>query len=780
MSSTTPETKTATEPEGPQQDPIVDEQTGVYGWFRRNQKLLLYTVGMFVLVFFSVSGPMLALINDWFAPHVERPAITVGGDEVKLEAMDYQVGEQIANRPGALSFVLPMINTGDNGRSEATEVYAILRRAAITEGLGISFAEVDKAIATRLEQSAGQMTSETALAAQAGFNSLAAFRNIVGEAMRIGTLIHLQTLALDSSDASVLEDVLGDREKVKFKVATFDEAKLAEELEAAGNASYEDLTAWVEEKTTLEKRQMDVLGGNEVALEIAGLLLADFDRTQWEDNYLAEFEIAEEELTRLYNTNRERFKQEDETYRALEDEGVAEELTKQREAQEVLVQMSADIREKQAEFTKAEDDAFRQANEDAFTAANVLTEAKAKLEADPDNEDLKKEVADAELAKTQADNNRKAAEEARDQKIAAFDFFAAFTELASDENGLKKGAVTKKVEPRRDAEALKDLDSEELGLGTWEQAVVATYLRKVGQLGTSPANTDKASFLYRATDLLLEPLKPREELEPLLAGAYYKEKAKEQAEEKKAAFEAALLRLAKAKMPDKVAEIEGQRASRIEERFTEWKTEIEADIEHAKDVIASVREGTIAHQDWLEELARLEAELGMAESKREEFGTAVGDEIDSEIAEAAQEFHAAVLDEAAAEAGFVVQEIGPLPRDVARSPRFDKKYDKTAVFLYRSHAELEEGDSTGLVEDTAERRLHCAVVTGVMPLEPSDVRRAEFVRAKKGAASGFSAFDSYASERAYTAQSQAFTLPALEERYAVKRPVGKQSEPSDG
>ena len=39
-----------------------DELSGVYGFFRRHQKKLLYTAGLFTLLTFSITGSMTALI----------------------------------------------------------------------------------------------------------------------------------------------------------------------------------------------------------------------------------------------------------------------------------------------------------------------------------------------------------------------------------------------------------------------------------------------------------------------------------------------------------------------------------------------------------------------------------------------------------------------------------------------------------------------------------------------------------------------------------------------
>ncbi|MCR9247137.1 MAG: hypothetical protein NXI31_19055 [bacterium] len=764
--STTPENQPSEAPEGPQHEPLVDGQSGVYGWFRRNQKILLYTVGMFVLVFFSVSGPMLAWVDRTFSTPPDLPSITVGGQSVSLTQEDFTVGRQVAARRGAMSVVLPMIQVGQN--PDADEVFAILRRVAIAEGFEISNLEVDRAINAWLEES--ESGSAAQLAGQAGFGSLAEFRQVVGEAQRIGMLIRLQTLALDNSDAAILEDVIGEREKITLKVASYDESARMAELKAAGGVTDEDLRTWLDGKDDTEKQRLDVFAPNQVALILAGVKHAEYDRSEWEASYLTDLVIGEEELEKLYQADREKFKQEDGTYKTLEDEGVADQLKAKREVNEILKQILAKVRERRTEFMSAEDDAFRTANEEFLAAQNEKVEVQQALDKDPENEQFKADLQDAENKLTQRENAKNTANEAREAKFSAFDFVAAFNELTKGENGPFKGVFVHDMGGLKTGDDLKDLEIEGLELGEWPQGHLATFLNKKGQLGFQPAFTEKGTFLYQAKDLLTKPLKSWEELKPLLEDAYFGEKAQTEAEEKKDKFEAALLRLAKTKMPDKVAEIEGKKQERIDEAMTKWESDLNDELAYAKKQRDEARAGTAARRAWEKKVTQLEALLTTKPQRLNITTDEIAKAIEEEIGEEAKKHHLAVLDEAAAEAGFTVAEFGPFPRDLSRRPRFDKKYDKTVVYLFRTNSELEKDESTGLLHDAGEKRYHCAVCTDVQPLEPADVMRAEFENRRKGLAT-------YAAMQAYQAYGQAFTLEALEQRYALTRPVGEQGMP---
>ncbi|MCA8953680.1 MAG: hypothetical protein KDE27_29475 [Planctomycetes bacterium] len=770
--STTPDKKPDEEPASPAHPPIVDEQTGVYGWFRRNQKALLYSVGLFVLITFSVSGPMLAAVKSLFEKERAMPTMVVGKEKVTLEPADYSIGQAIASRLQTLqgAKVLPyFFSVGEGGRTDAADVFAMLRRAAITEGIEPSYTEVDRVIGELLQGSTIQ--SPTQLARQNGFGSLAEFEMVLAEALRIGTLIHIESLALDSSEASILQKVIGDREKVACRVASFDEAARADDLKANTEITYEDLTKWLDAKELADKQRMQVFAPNQIALNIGAILYADFDRAQWVDDYLKDFTVGEEELTKLYNAQRKRFEQEDGTFKALEDEGVKDDILQRREIEEILKKINTDIRNKKIEFEQPKRTAFSEASTEVMTAQNNKATAEKEVADKPEDEAAKQRLFEATQlleAKELARDEAKAAMEAAQGE---FDFLAAFHEFAKD----RAGVVTRSFDDPRAPEALKDLDAGDLGLGTWENAQMATNLTRVGDIGYGPVTTDKAGFVYAIKAAVVRPLKSQEELEPLLEGAYFNEKAKTEAEEKKTKMEDELLRLAKAKMPEKVQEIEGKRDSRIDEQISEWEADMQKQVEHAQGKLAETRPETAAQAAWDQKLTELNSRLAAKESRREEITKEVDEAIAAEIGEEAKKFHREVLDEAAAAAGFTVADVGPLPRDVAQRPRFDKRYDKKTVFLYRNHAELDENDSTGMLHDTTDRLWLVAVCTQVAPLDRSDIERREFEGRRQG---GY--FRSFALDQANMAFQQAWTREALEKRYKVERPIGEQSEPQPG
>lgn len=767
-------------------DAHFDEKTGIYGFFRRNQKRILYTVGLFTLLTFSVGGPMLATVRGVFETKQPMATIVVGGKQVQLDREDFVYGQAIARSIGTLYTVVPYLDPGDGGSGDLDMIYAILRRVAITEGFGISMDEVDHAIKAIVDKA--KLNSATQLAGLRGFGSLAEFRNLMGEAMRIGDLVHLQSLALESSDAAVLQLLTSDREKITFKVATFDEKALEEQLKKAGGLTDEDLKKWLDGKTDAEKNRIQVYDTNRVELVFGAAIQADFDAAQWQDTALKDWKPADDQIKKQYEAEKEaRFKLPDNKgYKPADDEAVKAELTELLQIDQVQNYVLGKLREKQNEAMKPANDEQRKANEDWAKRQNMVNEAqqkadaaKAKLAAKPDDPALQAEqkAADEELRLAKEvmpamETARKDADTKVKQARAAFDFVAEFTALTKD----KKGFVVKSFSGKHNAEELKDLDtlkdadSKELGLGQWPQSFYATALQDKGFLGQIPGRTTKATLLYQARDVEVRPLKAWDKLKPLLEGAYFTEKAKTEAEAKKKLMEESLLTLAKAKMPEKVAEIEGKRQKSVDDKLAEWEKQAQADLEKAEKILATeAHPGTQAFEAWTKRRDTLKDQLAKKEDKRKAIDAEVGKQIETDIGTEAKKYHGEVLAAAAAAAGFQVTELPPYSRELSTKPRFDKSYDPTVVYLFQHHAKMKAGESTGMVQDTTNRRWIVGACTKVEPLTPADIERREFETLRKGYG-----FESFASKRANDAFRQAFTRKALEKRYSYTPPVGEQ------
>jgi len=704
----------------------------------------------------------------------------------------------VANSPMAIPpGVIPWPRFDDEDSSQRTQIFALMRRAAIEEGVGVSMVEVDRAIETLRDLV--KSDSAAKLARDIGMGSLARYRTVVAEAMRIGTWLRLQTLAIDTTDARVMAKLTKGKEKITLRVASLDEKQLEVTMKAAAPIADADLDAWFAGKSDPEKMQMQAFDLPRVELRFGALLFGEgqFDATQWQDAWLKDFTVTDEQLQKYYAAERDtRFKLEgDNQWKPFDDAAVKAELTALAQAEHVMNQLLGEVRGKLAETLKPLDEELTRTQQAVAAAETGVGEAMAKvatheidlkkkqdeLAAKPDDQALKDAVAKAQTDHDAAKNEAQAAKDklppltaaveaakqAQKDARANFDFPAAFTALTAG----KSGFVQKAISGTKTAEELKDLDKLGTELGMWPLSAQGAQLAGKGDLCQVVGRTSKAVILYQATAAEPRPLKPKEQLQPLVSGAYWTEKARAEAQERKKKMEEALLRLAKEKMADKVAEIEGKLQSRVDEKLAEWEKKTNDAIAAAQATIATLQPGTQARSSWEGELAVKQAELARRDATKQRFETEIKREIDSEIAVAAKEHHAAVIDAAAAEAGFTVAEFGPLSREVAQEPRFDKNYDLTVVHLMRVSQNLKAGESTAVTQDFANRRWHFAICTKVDPLQPADVSRRRFEQERSGGG-----FSSFAAQQAAEALRQSFTLKALEARYELQRPVGEQRE----
>lgn len=797
MAMTPAQPSVPTTPTPPPPDAHYDELSGVYGFFRRHQKKILYSAGLFTLLTFSITGAVTQVVNEWFTPPTPMPTIVVNGQRIELERRDYDYGSLLANNHGlAIPYgVLPPISAGDGARSELGDVLAVLRRAAITEGIEPSMIEVDRAIEALREMV--KAPSAAKLASNMSFPSLAAYRDLMAEAMRIGMLVRLQTLAVDSTDARVLYQLKSDREKDTLRVATLDEKKLEETLKAAATLSDDDLQKWLDGKSDAEKSRIGIFDLPRAELRFGGILLAadQFDPEQWKDTFLKDFTVGDDQLKGYYEQEKDaRFKLEgDKQWKPFDDAAVKAELTRLVQAEQVMNQILAKLREQQTEAMKAPNEELMRAQTEVGVAQNSiqeldqqaqvkqkeLTAKEAELAQKPDDQALKDAVAqlrkdadklkeDSFAAQAVVPSKKAAVTAAQDAMTAArsnFDFVGKFAELTKD----KKGIVQKAMTGTKNADELKDLDALGLDLGKWPLSMQGTNLQGVGDLSFAPGRTSKAILGYQASALERQPLKPKDKIKPLAEGAYWTEQAKKQGEEKKKLMEEALLRLAKAKMPEKVTELEGKQQERVDQKAKEFEENLTKEIAEAEKVLARPGLGENAAAPWRRKLESSKARLGTLTQMREVFTAEVKKAIEQEIATEAKKHYKDVLDAAAAEAGFVVADVGPFPRDLQRQPRFDKRYDPTVVYLWSSQTSLKEGDATDVLQDMAQRRYHVAVCTKVEPVGDADLTRRDFESLRTG-----DGMYTFATQQAVGAYQRAFTREAIELRYELKRPAGEQ------
>lgn len=751
-------------PQTPQPDDRHDEFTGAFGFFRKYQKLILYTAGIFALVTFSITGA----VTQWLqgvttGPTGPMPTISVGGKQVELQLEDNEIAGQLARRiPTLPPGVLPEFIVGKDSNDLATRL-AILRRAAIECGIDVSLDEVDDAIdwLVRASNARNQASdTKTQLALQRGMSSLGQYRSLVKEAMRIGNFVLLMSMGVDVSDAASMQQLLEgeDREKIACRVATFDMKALEQELAAKGDITEDGIRSWMEEKSDAEKSRLEVFDTNRVSLLLGVLRHEAFDATQWTEE-LSGFEFGEQQKGVLYKQEIDRFKDDKGKPKPMDDAEVTAQLEKLAKADEVLNKLLAKLREEQqAVLTPLQQEQARNM-QDKIQAEKTRNEAKAQSEAAPDDEELKGKLRAAEETFVAMENAAKNAENAVNDARKAFDFRGRFAELTKD----KAGAEVVEVPGPTNAKGLKDLAAQ--GLGEWKTPERATSLRTAGELGAMPERAQNGSFLLQATEVVVRPMKAWDEIKDNLKDMYFREQAKKAADEKKQVLADELLRLGKEKAAEKVAELEQKQAAEVDKRYAEWEQKTTADLAEAEQQLTRLQAGTQAHRAWDMKRAGLQAQIDGKDKQRELFTTIVKNETDAELRKVAKERYGEVLDAAAEKAGFAVATVGPLRRDVRSRPFFNKRYDRTVVFLWGGIVNaLEQGESTDIVEDTVERRYQIAVCDKVEPLTLADLSRKEFAQKKL----------SFALIEVSKALNQSYSMDALKARYDYREPEGRQ------
>ena len=318
-----------------------DEFAGAFGFFRKYQKLILYTAGLFALVTFSISTAMTQWLHDVTdGPGGPMPTIVVDGAKTELQIEDSEIGGLLSRKLGTLpTGVLPEFVVGSDANDLSTR-FAILRRAAITSGLEVSMTEVDKSIdwLVRVSNSRSQANDNaTQLALQRGFGSLSEYRALVKEGMRIGNYVLLHSMGIDTSDAAALRQLLDgeDRKKIVCRVATFDMKALEAELKAQGVVSEDDIRKWMEGKPDDEKSRLEVFDTNRVALLLGVLRFDAIDAAQWTEE-LTGFTVGEEQRQMLYKQEIDRFKDDKGKPKPVDDAEVAAQLEKLLKVDEVL------------------------------------------------------------------------------------------------------------------------------------------------------------------------------------------------------------------------------------------------------------------------------------------------------------------------------------------------------------------------------------------------------------------------------------------------------------
>ncbi|MCC6781284.1 MAG: hypothetical protein IT457_00460 [Planctomycetes bacterium] len=753
-------------------------------FFRKYQRIILFTAGIFALVTFSISGNMLEFFSGLRQTSATYPTMVIAGRSVSVTEEDYAVAQLLTARDesrggglGDLVVAVPPLLEPD-GNDPRVEVYAALRRLAIEYGIEYSDDEVEKAIQTGLTiGGALGATHVQDLRVIGGYSDLTQFRKVIGEALRIGTFVRMQALAIDTTDASLAGQLAKDVELLTVVTAAIDEKAIQTAIEQK-DVSDDDLKTWINGLSHDDQNARGFLDSARYRVDLAWLELAAFDPAAFAKE-LGDKQFSEDEVKGYYELNKFRLYQKEKPKDAppdqvtepeyLElDEALKTQITKRLQAEAVLRSIWDTVTTRAIEAVKAENEAVVAAQAALTEAQKGVETAMPRGQAADATEDEKKALSDAEAAVTAAKAKLADAQKALGDKRAAFELAAVVTELAAGRAGV--GVTDSGAEPLS-LQGLQDLAP----VAPWQGSAAVGALSMESPLSTQVQRSPTHAFQVRLRSFAEAPLKKFEDIREKARSDWFAMKAGEEVTQKVKDFEAKLVELAKAKIPERIAELEKQRDEKVTTRLTEWRDGLNAKLTVAKekrDLHEKRDPKSQAFKQMKAEVERLEAELTKEEAQRKLLLDEVQKETDAEITKSSKAKYPEVLAEAAQPFGFVVENHGPFPRELfGTTGRVRDAYPEAVRFLWNNSSvtALKVGEATELLQDFTGRKRYLAAATAVEKGTLAQVTRRKLLMER----------ESVGDRRSIQAIMQSFSLDALTQRYGWKRPSDTEIKPAN-
>ncbi|MFO1051505.1 MAG: hypothetical protein U1F36_04785 [Planctomycetota bacterium] len=710
-------------------------------FFRKYQRIILYTAGIFALVSFSISGPILTFFASLTQRSQPMASMKVEGRDVAVTVDDIATAQRLVQRGergrSDLVVVLPTL-FGAESTDSKVDVYAALRRLAIEYGLEYSDDEVDRAIdnALRIGNAAG-LTSVNDLW-RGRYESLSEFRHIIGESLRISTFVRLQAMAIDTSLASVADSLSRDLERVTLDAAVLDEKALQTAIEQK-DVSDEDLGAWIASLTKAEQNSHGFLDQNRYKIDVASLANADFDPANFAEE-LAGKTFSDDEVSSYYELNKFRLWQKPKAPDAAADappeydpldDALKVTIRQRLGAEAVLKAIWDKVTERLNESIKAEvavrDAAIAKVDE----AQKGVETASVRGNAADATEAEKKALTDAMAAVTAAKESVTSADKAVADKLASFDSKAAFEELAKGRKGLAYASAPEQSMTITQLESIEPVKP-------WTGSAAVAALTLAQPLTTQVQRSAGFSFHVRLRAIEETPLKPLADIRDKARTDWFTMKAGDAAKERTTGFEDDLKALSRAKIPERIAELEKERDTKLETKVADWKADIEkrlAEEKTQRDFHQKRDPDSQAFHGHQAQVDKLEAELAKLEDQRKLFLEGLQKECDDAIAKAAKAHYGEVLAEAAAKHEFTVSSFGPYPRELFVAGRSRDAYPEAVQFLFGNPTVrgLEQGDATDVLPDAAHRKRYLAVCTKVEKGGLADITRRQLLDGRESA-----------------------------------------------
>ncbi len=730
-----------------------------FDFFRKHQKLILYTAVTFALLTFSISGAMMAWFDQFSAGGFRGALLTLGnGRSVSVTMEDHRIAQLLTQR-GIIPPLIPAVGGEKASEGDRVEILAAVRRLAMAYDIDSSLAEGQAAIKHVLEvwpAKEGQPPVTAADLPRISGLSGDQYDLLLRESLRISTFLRMFAFAADTSDAELAEKLAKDMKVLTMKVATLDKKAIEDQLKTV-EVSDDDLKTWLGGLSDAEKQPYQ--DTNRVGVKAAGVKLTGFDPTVFATE-LGDKQYDDAAVEARYNLDREIYFRKEvkegeaapaDPYVPLAE--VKDTLILRLKAEDALKVVIEKLRAQMGESLLAAVDA-RNVLVKALAAARAAQADADKLSVEkPDDAALKTDAAAKKTAVEGAEAAHKVADAAVDTARRAFDLEAALAKATT-----AKLTIAAAPEPKN-ADGLKDLPE----FGPWDASWSAASIDLPGDICARVQNTKAGVFLFQVLDVVKTPLKEFTAIKDKLKEDYYKKKADEQGKATLTKFEDALKRLAREAKKADIDKMEADLVTDVTKRFDDWKAKADADLAKAQAMLVTLEKDKDSrpYKRWQAELERVERERNDADQKRKTIEADLRKEVDGKIAELVKTTRTSVMIAAATEAGLTVETLGPVRKDADAQPRFQEDRPARERFLLSNQAikQLKEGESSDALEDFTNRAHHMVTMEKIELGSVAMLTRRELVAARSG----------FASERAGRAVLQSFSLDALKKGWGYRR-----------
>ncbi len=735
-----------------------------FDFFRKHQKLILYTAVTFALLTFSISGAMMAWFDQFSAGGFKGALLTLGdGRSVSVTTEDHRIAQALTQR-GIIPPLIPAVGGEKASEGDRVEILAAVRRLAVAYDIDSSLAEGQAAIKHVLEvwpTKEGEPPVTAADLPRMSGLSGDEYDLLMRESLRIATFLRMFAFAADTSDAELADKLAKEMKVLTMKVATLDKKAIEDQLKAV-EVSDDDLKTWLGGLSDAEKQPYQ--DTNRVGVKAAGVKLEGFDPTVFAaelgDKQLGGKQYDDAAIEARYNLDRELFFRKEvkegeaapaDPYVPLAE--VKDTLVLRLKAEDALKVVIGKLRAQMGESLLAAVDARNVAVKALATARAAQADADKLLAVKPDDEALKTDAVAKKTAVEGAEAAHKLADAAVDTARRAFDLEAALAKATT-----AKLTIAAVVEPKN-ADGLKDLPE----FGPWDASWSAASIDLPGDIGARVQNTKAGVFLFQVLDVVKNPLKEFTAIKDKLKEDYYKKKADEQGKATLTKFEDALKRLAREAKKADIDKMEADMVTDVTKRFDDWKAKTDADLAKAQATLVTLEKDKDSkpYKRWQAELERVERERNDADAKRKTIEADLRKEVDGKIDELVKTTRSAVMTAAATEAGLTIETLGPVRKDADTQPRFQEDRPARERFLLSNQTikQLKEGESSDALEDFTNRAHHMVTMEKIEPGSVAMLTRRELVAARSN----------FASERAGRAVLQSFSLDALKKGWGYRR-----------